>query len=208
VLFDGDNGAGSNDDSNAQANADANSGGQQGDGTSDKTAVTFTDEQRAELGRIVAKERKAAEAKARADAKADADAAAEQARKDKEADDARKAGDFAKVETQLKTDLDAAKTEATSLKAENDQLRTAIDEALTATVATLPPAIKDILNDTFADDDVLGRYTWLHKPSVQKQLTDAGKDTARGNGGDPKNRGSGNGVHDTAAQQANVRRYG
>lgn len=109
-------------------------------------------------------------------------AAAETKRKEKEAAEA---GKFEELAATRERERDEALTEATSLKAENDQLKAAMTEGLAVRVKGIPESVRDTLNDTFSDDDVLGRWNWLHKPSVLKLITEKAE-TARGNGRDPR----------------------
>lgn len=162
---------------------DANPGAQ---GDAGKPKVEFTAEQTAEIGRLLAKERRDAAAKAKADADAARAAADEQARKDREADDAKKRGDFEAVETRLKTDAQTAKDEATALRAENDRLRAAMKAGVDAQWGALPDVIRGPAARYLAEDDVLGRWEFLNDPETRKHADAATRDAARGNGPDPK----------------------
>lgn len=199
-MFDGEQGAGGAESTETRTDTTAKNAtsGEQGDGSSDGK-VTFSKEQQDEIGRLLSKERKAAADKARADAKAEADAAAEQARKDKEAEDAKKAGDFEKVESTLKADLDAARTEATSLKGENDQLREAMKAGVDAQWKDLPPALQ-LAGKVIAEDDVLGRWNFLNDPDVVKQVKDAEANAGpkAPHNRDPKANGTSNATNEDA----------
>lgn len=182
------NGGGTSDDS-------ANAGGQSGDKSESKSdgEITFSPEQQRFLSNLVSRERKAAAEKATADAKAAADAAAEQSRKDKEAEDAKKAGDFEKVETTLKADVEKFKSEATSLQAQLDQYKSAMETGLNEQWAKLPDAVRKLGEKQHGEDDVLGRFAFLHDPDTEALVTElAGKsgETPRGNGRDPRSTGN------------------
>ncbi len=180
----GEGGGGGNQSTDPAKPEDANPGEQ---GDAGKTRVEFSDEQMAELGRIVAKERKEAERKAIDKAKADADAAAEQARKDRERDEEIKRGEFDKARSSLESERDAAKGEATSLKAENDQLRAAVDSILTAEWKALPAEVRDAYSG--ADDDPLAKLAWLPKgKKLAEKLTGS---NSGGNRAGPKPGGDG-----------------
>lgn len=156
----------------------ANPGGQ---GDAGKPKPEFSAEQMAEIGRIVSKERKDAATKAAADAQSARDAADDQARKDREADDAKKRGDFERVETAIKADLDAAKTERDGLKAENDRLRAAVEGVLADEWKKLPSEVRDAYLG--ADDDPLAKMAFLPKGKALAEKLAGG--AQRGNGSNP-----------------------
>jgi len=192
---------------------DANPGGNEGepkDGAKDgEGKVEFSEEQQRHIGKLLSAERKAAADKARADAKADADAAAERERKAKEEADLKAKGEFEKVETQLKADLETAQTEATSLKAENDQYRAAMAEGIEAGWQALPEAVRKLGEKQHAEDDVLGRFRFLHDPdtaALVKQLSEKA-DAKRGNGHDPKPSGTRGTVSSDEARAAQAPLY-
>jgi hypothetical protein len=186
---DGDGGGGGagNGDGNANANH-ADSGGQQGDGKGGEGFKPITSE--AELSAYKADLRKNIAAELRKsiadDLKAEQDRKAEDDRKKRDADDLKAKGQFEQVETTLRTDLKTAQDEATVLKAENDQLRAAMKTGVEAQWKDLPAALQ-IAGKFLAEDDVLGRWTYLNDADVQKQIKDAQKgDPATGNGRNPK----------------------
>jgi len=192
-MFDGESGAGDseNADTTTNAKSDANSGGEQGDGRGEDK-VAFSSEQQRHIDKLIGDARKDAARIAADRAKADRDAADADARKQKDADDARKAGDFEKVELQLKTDLEGAKNEVTSLKAENDRLKQAMQTGLDAGWSALPDEVRKIGEKQHPDDDVLGRWEFLHDTDTMalvKKLNLDQRDVKRGNGPDPKGRG-------------------
>jgi hypothetical protein len=129
--------------------------------------------------------------------------AAEQKRKEKEAAEA---GKFEELATTRERERDEAKTEATSLKAENDQLREAMKVGVEAQWKGLPAALQ-LASKFIPEEDVLGRWTYLNDPDVQKQIKDSDKEVARGSGRDPKSNGAASGVNDDAARRANASRY-
>jgi hypothetical protein len=205
-MFDGENGAGgdgTNSNDAGKNDDNANSGGNQEGSFKPITSEAELAQYKADLRRNIAADLRKSIAD---DLKADQDRKAEDDRKKREADDAKKAGDFEKVETQLRTDLDAAKSEATSLKAENDQLREAMKVGVEAQWKDLPPALQ-LASKFIPEEDVLGRWTYLNDPDVQKQIKDSDKEVARGSGRDPKSNGATNGVNDDAARRANASRY-
>lgn len=108
-------------------------------------------------------------------------------------EEAAKKGEFEQLAEKRGKELDTAKTDLAALTSENDQLKAAMAEGLTARIKDLPDPVRKVLDDTVAADDVLARWTWLHKPSVQELIkAEAAKaDTDRGNGRDPKSRGDG-----------------
>ncbi|MDQ3124155.1 MAG: hypothetical protein M3Q74_00920 [Pseudomonadota bacterium] len=147
----------------------------------------FTPEQEKAIGRLLAKEREAARSAALAAAEQERAAAAEQARKDREADDAKKRGEFDKVEQALRGDLTAAKTEAGSLKAENEQLREAVNRVLDDEWKALSAEARDAYAAAGgSEDDPLARLRYL--PAGKKLSPRA--DPARGNGSDPRPAGA------------------
>lgn len=165
----------------------ANPGAQ---GDAGKPTVEFTPDQQREIGRLLSKERKTAADAARTAADAERAAAEEQARKDREADDAKKRGDFESVETRLKVEAKAAKDEASGLKAENDRLRAAMGAGVAARWDALPDAVKAMGARFIREDDVLARWEFLHDEATAKAVADLGpRDRSRGNGPDPKTEG-------------------
>lgn len=173
-----ENGAG-----NETTTATTAQSGEQGE-TGSESKVTFTAEQQAEMNRVVAKERRAAEARGKAEATQAASDAAEQARKDAATKDAKDRGEFEKVEATLRTDLQAAKDTSTSLQAKVDQYQAAVDAVLTADWDGLDA---DVLEYFEGDaDDPLARLNWLPKgKKLQAQLHPDSTNTA--NPGNPAN---------------------
>lgn len=164
---------------------DANPGAQ---GDAGKPKVEFTEEQRRELGRIVAKERRLAADAARAEADAARAEADEQARKDRERQQEIDKGNFDAARSSLEGERDAAKGEATSLKAENDQLRAAVDSVLAAEWTALPAEVRDAYSG--ADDDPLAKLAWLPKgKKLAEKLT--GSNGSGGNRPGPNPSGNG-----------------
>ncbi len=125
---------------------------------------------------------------------------AEQARKDKEAAES---GKWEELATKREGELKSAKDEAAALKGENTQLRTAITGVLDSEWKELPVEVKDAYLG--ADDDPLAKLAFLPKgKALAAKLAD--KETARGNGADPKSRGSGK-VADADKQKAQASIY-
>ena len=110
---------------------------------------------------------------------------AEQARKDKEAADA---GKWEELATKREGELKSAKDEATTLKGENDQLRTAITAVLDSEWKALPKEVQEAYLG--AEDDPLARLAFLPKGKALAEKL-AEKDTKRGNGYSPKGGGDG-----------------
>lgn len=194
---------GSSSGNNANAGGEqAGSEGKQGDGQGGKGAnggesgfKPITTE--AELAAYKADLRKNIAADLRKSIKAELDAertaAEESARKKKEIDDAAAKGEFETAKQQLEADLTTAKTEATTLKGENDQLKEAMKAGLEAGWKDLPEEVRKLGEKQHADDDVLGRWTFLHDPDTKAlvaKLTDKGERKA-GNGYSPKSNGTG-----------------
>ncbi|MGE0541222.1 MAG: hypothetical protein AB7R89_13695 [Dehalococcoidia bacterium] len=202
---DGDAGGGdgSTDTRASSSDTGGTSGPDTKDGDGSDGKIEFTKEQQDHIGKLLSKERKAAADKARADAKAEADAAAEQARKDKEAADLKAKGDFEQVETTLKADLKTAQDEATALKGEVDQLRAAMAEGIAVGWKDLPEEVRKVGEKQHAEDDVLGRWTFLNDPDTKAlvaKLTDKAERKS-GNGYSPKSSGDGK-VPDADKQKA------
>jgi hypothetical protein len=118
-------------------------------------------------------------------------------------DEAAKKGEFETLAQQRESERDAAKADAKTLKADNDALREAMKAGLEAGWKDLPESVRKLGEKQHPEDDVLGRWTFLHDPdtaALVKQL--AGKEPPkRGNGGDPKPNGTGS-VSNEAAQKA------
>jgi hypothetical protein len=128
--------------------------------------------------------------------------AAEQKRKEKEAAEA---GKFEELAATRERERDEAKNEATSLKAENDQLRAAITGVLDSEWKTLPVEVTDAYLG--ADDDPLAKLAFLPKGKVLAAKLTEKAETQRGNGRDPRAGTTTNGVSDEAARKANASRY-
>lgn len=161
---------------------DANPGDKQGD--AGKAKVEFTAEQTAEIGRLLAKERREASAKAKADADAARVAADEEAKQARERDEAAARGEFDKVRAALEADAKAAKDESAALKAENDQLRAAVEAVLADEWKQLPAEVRDAYLG--ADDDPLAKLAFLPKAKKLAAKLAERDPAARGNGPDPK----------------------
>lgn len=108
---------------------------------------------------------------------------AERKRKDKEA---KEAGRFEDLANERERERDAAKSEAATLQAQLDQYKTALEAGLDDAWAALPETVRELWDGD--DDDVLGRFAFMHKPAVKKLVKEFGDkaETARGNGRDPK----------------------
>ncbi len=101
--------------------------------------------------------------------------------------DAAKRGEFEALAKKREEERDAAKGEATSLKAENDQLRAAVDSILTAEWKALPAEVRDAYSG--ADDDPLAKLAWLPKgKKLAEKLTGS---NSGGNRPGPKPGGDG-----------------
>ena len=197
-MFDGEQGAGGAESTETTTDTTARNAepGAQ-DGGSEK--VEFTAEQQREMGRILARERKAAADKARADAKAEADAVADQARKDKAAEDAKKAGDFEKVESTLKTDLQAAKDAQSALQAQVDQYQAAVDAVLKADWDALADDVKEFYPGD--EDDTLAKVNWLPKgKALHAKLHPEKTDPKAAHGRDPKATGAAKPTNEAASK--------
>ncbi|MDQ3167815.1 MAG: hypothetical protein M3P94_04100 [Chloroflexota bacterium] len=152
-------------------------------------APTFTPEQEAELNRRMVAARREGEADGKKKVESSVTAKAEDERKERERKEAEARGEFDKVKSDLTSERDTAKAEATSLKAENDQLRAFFDGQVAAALRTLPDALKDF--DPGPDAPFAARASWLEK--AQKRAAELGESTGgnRGNGWDPKPSGRG-----------------
>ena len=208
-MFDGEQGAGGAESTETKTDTTTKNAtsGEQGEG-SGSGKVEFSKEQQDELGRILARERKAASDKARADAKAEADAVAEQARKDKEAEDAKKAGDFEKVESTLKADLQTAKDEKAALQAQVDQYQAAVDAVLKADWESLADDVKEYFPGD--EDDTLAKVNWLPKgKALQAKLHPDKADQKAAHSRDPKATGTSKATNEDArkAQGAIYRNF-
>lgn len=181
----------------------ANPGGNQGESFTPITSEAELAQYKADLRKNIAADLRKSIAD---DLKAQQDTKAEDERKAREADEAKKRGEFETVETQLKTDLEAAKADAMRLTGENDRLKAAMASGVDVRWKEMPERVQKLYKGEA--EDVLARWEYLHDDDVQalvKDLTDKTA-VARGNGPDPQ----GNGVarpDDSAAKQANQRRY-
>lgn len=131
----------------------------------------------------------------------------ESAEQDAKDDDAAKRGEFEDLAKKRERERDTARTEAASLKADNDQLREAINSVLEAEWKALPPEVTDaFLGD---DDDALGKLLFLPKGKALAIKLAEKADPARGNGQDPRSRGAstGNKATEDEARRANASRY-
>lgn len=93
-------------------------------------------------------------------------------------------GQFDTVKQQLESDRDAARTDRDAHKAENDQLRQAMKDGLTQSWAALPDTVRKLGERDHPEDDVLGRWTFLHDATTKELIAELTK-------GDPSPRGSG-----------------
>lgn len=165
--------------------------GEEGDGGEGGGNLPQTD---AEFAAWKESTRKHLTAEIRRTVKADLDAertrADAEAQRQREADEAAAKGDFETAKQQLTTDLTAAQGERDTLKTENDALREAMKVGVEAQWKELPAALQ-LAGKFIAEEDVLGRWTYLNDPDVQKQIKEAGKERNRGNGADPNPNGTG-----------------
>lgn len=131
--------------------------------------------------------------------------AADQKKKD---EDAAAAGKWEELAVKREGELKSATDEVATLKAENDQYKAAMADGLEAQLKALPDKLRKLLEEAVPEDNVLGRWQWLHKPTFQELVKDAtaAADPKRGNEGGPKSTGNGK-VDDTAARSANATRY-
>lgn len=112
--------------------------------------------------------------------------------KAKEAEAAKK-GEFEELATKREQERDAAKADATRLTAENDQFRAAMATGVAAGWKDLPEEVRKVGEKQHPEDDVLGRWSFLHDPDTKAlvaKLTDK-SETKRGNGRDPRPTGAG-----------------
>ncbi len=116
---------------------------------------------------------------------------AEQARTDaqRKADEAAaaKAGEWETLASKRERERDEATTEATTLRTEVDQLRAAMAGGLKDGWKALPDRLRKIGERLHGEDDVLGRWGFLHDPetvALARELTEK-TPAARGNGADP-----------------------
>lgn len=180
---DGERSGGGGEIGNADANNDANSGGEQGGGGGEKK-VEFSAEQQKHVDKLIGDARKDAARVAADKAKADREAADETARKERETNDLKAKGEFEKVETTLKADLQAARDEATALKGRKDQLEAAIDAVLKADWDALDDDVKEYYP---GDEDALVKVAWLPKgKTLQAKLHPTKADPKVGMARDPK----------------------
>lgn len=210
-MFDGEAGTGAGE---GDAKADAETKNEKQDETKDDDAEI---EGLGDKGKAALKAERDAKKAALADAKTakeERDAlkaekaereAAEQQAKD---DAAKESGKWEELATKREGELKSAKDEAATLKAQNDQYKAAMADGLEARLKELPEKLRKLLEDAVPEDDTLGRWTWLHKPTFQelvKEATDKA-DPKRGNGVDPKSRGDGKG-NDEAARKSQAVLY-
>lgn len=180
-------------------NDNANTSGQSVDTFKPITSEAELAQYKADLRKNIAKDLRESIA---ADLKAEADRKTADDKKKRDDDDAKAKGDFEKVENGLRTDLEAARNDATSLKAENDQLRAAIATVLEAEWKDLPSEVKDVYLG--ADDDPLAKLAFLPKGKTLAAKL-GGSERVAGNRRDPKVAASSNGKPD-ATQIANEMR--
>lgn len=186
-------------DDKAPADKDANPSGEEGEGK----GVEFSAEQQAHIDKLIGDARK----KAKDQAKAEAQAAREEAEKRAREEAAEEAGEFEEIAKTRERERDQAKKDAATLKAENDQLRAAIDSMLTSEWRELSEEAREYF--TGDEDDPLARLVWLPKGRKLTATLAAKADALRGNGADPRSRGDGRSQpRDEAALAANAARYG
>jgi hypothetical protein len=129
------------------------------------------------------------------------------ARKQKDLDDATARGEFEDVKTKLETDLKTATDDVTRMTAEITQLQDALKSGLTEGWAALPETVRKLGERQHGENDVIGRFTFLHDADTQalvKELTKG--DGAAGNGRDPKPGGEGQ-LSDEAKRKAQAPIY-
>jgi hypothetical protein len=106
---------------------------------------------------------------------------------------AAKKGEFEALAKKREGERDAAKQEAASLQATLDQYQTALETGLADAWTKLPESVRKLGERLHEENDVLGRFTFLHDPDTQslvKELSDKAE-TDRGNGPNPKPGGNG-----------------
>lgn len=180
-MFDSENTAGGASDSTATTDQRPGEG-EKGD---DKAALQRMGEQR-DAARADAK-RMQEERDALLQEKTAREAADQKARDD----DAKKRGEFETLAATREAERDEARTEAATLRAENDQLRAAMAAGIEAGWKNLPESVRKIGEKQHGDEDVLGRFQFLHDPdtaALVKQLSER-EPTKPGNGRDPKSSG-------------------
>lgn len=122
----------------------------------------------------------------------------EEADRKKADDEAASKGEFEKLATKRTEERDKAVGEVATLKAENDQYKTALESGLKTGWDALPEAVRKLWKGD--DDDVLGKYVFMSDPDTVELVTAlTEKETARGNGPNPKT--TGDGKTDVAAAQ-------
>lgn len=131
--------------------------------------------------------RKAAEKRVRDLEAAEADRAEAKRKADEKA--AAERGEWEKLAMERERERDEAKGEATSLRAENDQLRAAIAAVLADEWKALPAEVRDAYLG--AEDDPLARLAFLPKAKKLAEKLAAREPAVRGNGPDPKAGGAG-----------------
>lgn len=112
--------------------------------------------------------------------------------------DAAKRGEWEQLATKREGERDAARSEATTLKAENDQLRAAIAGVLDSEWKALPSEVRDAYLG--GEDDPLAKLAFLPKGKTLAAKL-AGTTPARGAGVDPRPNGAAK-PHDADGQRA------
>jgi hypothetical protein len=177
--------------------------------TTAEPKVEFSGEQQAHVAKLLSEERRKAKQAGRDEATAAADAERQRLHDESEADAAKKRGDFEKVETKLRADLTSATETATTLRAENDAYKTAMEEAIAGQWDDMPEIVRDLYRGD--EDDVLGRFAYMTDPKTVKHIKQLAKDATKketGMTGTPRPNGSTTGVDDEAARRASALRYG
>lgn len=118
-----------------------------------------------EAAKAAAQEAKAAKAERDALLKEKAEREAAEA-KAREAEAAKK-GEFEELATARERERDAAKAEAKTLAEENTALKAAMAEGITSGWKDLPEEVRKLGEKQHAEDDVLGRFAFLHDPDTK-----------------------------------------
>jgi len=113
--------------------------------------------------------------------------------------DAAKRGEWEQLATKREGERDAARSEATTLKAENDQLRAAIAGVLDSEWKALPAEVRDAYLG--GDDDPLAKLAFLPKGKKLAEKLAGATPVPRGAGPDPRPNGAAK-PHDAAGERA------
>jgi len=99
---------------------------------------------------------------------------------------AEKRGEYEALAKKREAERDEARTQVAALTAEIDQLKTAMTTGLDEEFGKLPATVQKLWKG--ANDDVLGRFSFLHDADVQKLVTELEEkgEAVRGSGQNPK----------------------